>query len=66
MHAETVVALISIGFGVIIAVTVPWMTFRLALRQDQARWLREQRAELYVDLLTEAHAETQWLEYELA
>jgi hypothetical protein len=66
MHAETVVALISAALAVIIAVTVPWMTFRLALRQDQARWLRGQRAELYVDLLTEAYAEMQYLEYELA
>ncbi len=66
MHAETVVALVAAGLAAIIAVSVPWMTFRLALRQDQARWLREQRAELYVDLLTEAYAESKWLEYDLA
>jgi hypothetical protein len=41
----------------IVAAVVPWVTFRLALRQDQVRWLRERRAEVYVDLLTEAHAE---------
>src|SRR5215469_1597465 len=46
--------------------TVPWITFRLALRQDQIRWLREQRAQLYVDLLAEAHAEQKWLQYALA
>jgi hypothetical protein len=57
MHADTVVALVSIVVAGIIAVSVPWMTFRLALRQDQSRWLREQRAQLYADLLTEAHAE---------
>jgi hypothetical protein len=66
MHAETVVALVSAVLAVIIAISVPWMTFRLALRQDQARWLREQRAQLYADLLTEAYAETQYLEYEMA
>jgi hypothetical protein len=52
MHAETVIALISTGLAAIIAVVVPWVAFRLALRQDRARWLREQRAQLYVDMLT--------------
>src|ERR1700750_1672316 len=62
MHAETVIALISTGLAAIIAVVVPWMAFRLALRQDQARWLREQRAQLYVDMLTEAYAEQQYFQ----
>lgn len=30
------------------------------------RWLRERCAELYVDLLTEAVAEREWLQYALA
>jgi hypothetical protein len=63
MHADTVIALISVCFAVIIAVVVPWLTFRLALRQDQARWLREQRAQLYADMLTEAYAEKEYLQY---
>jgi hypothetical protein len=66
MEAETVIALLSAGLAAIVAVSVPWMTFRLALRQDQVRWLREQRAQLYVDLLTEAYAEQQYFEYEIA
>jgi hypothetical protein len=66
MHAETVVALIAAGLAAIIAVVVPWVTFRLALRQDQARWLREQLAQLYVDLLTEAHAEQEYFHYAMA
>ncbi|HEV8275456.1 MAG TPA: hypothetical protein VGQ26_07140 [Streptosporangiaceae bacterium] len=66
MHADTIVALVSAGLAVIIAVWVPWLTFRLALRQDQARWLREQRAQLYADLLTEAYAEKEHLEYTMA
>jgi hypothetical protein len=33
------------------------MTYRLILRQDAIRWLRERRAQFYVDLRTEAHAE---------
>lgn len=66
MHAETVIALISTGLAAIIAVVVPWMAFRLALSQDRARWLREQRAQLYVDLLTEAHAEQEYFHYAMA
>jgi hypothetical protein len=66
MKPETVVALLSAGVAAIIAVSVPWMTFRLALRQDQVRWLREQRAQLYADLLTEAYAEQQYFDYQIA
>lgn len=66
MDAGTVVALVSTGVAAVIAVVVPGMTFRFALRQDAARWLREQRAQLYVDMLTEAQAEQTWLEYTLA
>jgi hypothetical protein len=66
MHADTVVALVAALLAAIIAVVVPWVTFRLALRQDQARWLREQRAQLYVDMLTEAYAEQKYLEYAIA
>lgn len=57
------VAIGSAIIAAIIAITVPWFTFRLALRQDQQRWLREQRTELYVDVLTEAYAEEHYLQY---
>jgi hypothetical protein len=50
---------------VVVAVVVPWLTFRYALRQDQRRWVRDQRAQVYVDLLVEASAENEWLMYEL-
>jgi hypothetical protein len=66
MTAATVVALVSAVLATIIALIVPLVTFRLALRQDEMRWLRERRAELYVDLLTEAVAERERLEYALA
>lgn len=66
MHADTIVALIAVITAVITAVIVPWMTFRLALRQDQARWLREQRTQLYVDMLTEAYAEQKYIEWATA
>jgi hypothetical protein len=57
------IGLASIVVATLIAVVIPWFTFRLALRQDHTRWLLERRAELYVDLLTEAYAEQQWLEF---
>jgi hypothetical protein len=66
MSAEAVIALVASGLAAIIAVVVPHMTFRLALRQDQARWLRDRRADTYVDLLTEAHAERQYFEHVIA
>jgi hypothetical protein len=39
------------------------MAYRLTLRQDEIRWLRERRAQIYVDLLTEAHAEQAYLAF---
>jgi hypothetical protein len=63
MKPETIVALVSAGLAATVAVVVPWVSFHLALRQDHIRWLREQRAKVYVDMLTEAYAEQQWLEH---
>jgi hypothetical protein len=58
---EIWVAVISIGGAVFVAVVGFW----LALRQDERRWLREKRADLYIDLLAEAHAEHTWITGEL-
>ena len=66
MDSASIIALASTGVAALIAICVPYMTFRFALRQDQARWLRDQRAALYVDLLTEAYAEERYIEYALA
>lgn len=66
MDAATALPLVSTIVAAVIALTVPALTFRFALRQDRLRWLREQRAQLYIDLLTEAVAEGQWLEYAMA
>jgi hypothetical protein len=66
MDAATAVGMVSTVVAAVIAVTVPFMAFRLALRQDSARWLREQRAQLYVDLLAEAHAEQEYLKWAMA
>jgi hypothetical protein len=66
VETSTALALLSAGIAAIIAIVVPWLAFHLALRQDHTRWLREQRAEVCVDLLTEAYAEQQWLEFDMA
>ena len=63
MHVDTVVTLVAACLALVAAVLIPYATFRFALRQDQAQWLRDQRSALYVDLLMEAHAEQQWFEY---
>lgn len=57
------VAIASLIVSVVVAVTVPLVSYRLALRQEHTRWLREQRTQVYIDLLTEAYAEQQWEEY---
>lgn len=61
MDAAAAVAIGAAVLAAIVAVLVPWFTFRLALRQDHQRWLREQRTALYVDLLAEAHAEARYI-----
>lgn len=66
MDAGTWVALFAALLATVVAVVVPWATFRFAMRQDHVRWVREQRAELYVDMLTEAYAEQEWLKLETA
>ncbi len=64
--SQTALTLVPSAIAVTVAVLVPWFTFRLALRQDRDRRLHDQRAHLYVDLLTEAYAETRQFEYEIA
>lgn len=51
---------------VLVAIVVPWLTFRYALRKEQRQWSREQRAQVYVDLLVEASAELDWLKSKIA
>jgi hypothetical protein len=64
--SATAVAIGSVVVTAIIALIVPWLAFRWALRQDHDRWLREQRSALYVDMLTEAHAESRYIEHAVA
>jgi len=44
-----------------VATAVPCMAYRLTLRRDAIRWLRQRRAQLYVDMLMQAHAEQFYL-----
>jgi hypothetical protein len=66
MSSDSAVALAAAILAAAIGISVPWFTFHLALWQDKIRWLREQRSQLYVDLLTEAHAERAWRQYATA
>jgi hypothetical protein len=50
----------------VVAIVVPWLAFRYALLREQRQWSREQRAQIYVDLLVEASAEQDWLRHTLA
>ena len=43
-----------------VALIVPVLAYQFALRQENRRWLREQRAALYLDLLVEIDAEQDW------
>ena len=65
MEASNVVALVAAGLAAIVAVWVPWLAFRFALRQERAQWLHEQRAQLYTEMLTEAFAVQHWFVYRL-
>lgn len=66
MSQQTTLTLVPSAIAVIVAVAVPWFTFRLALTQDGLRRLHDQRAQLYVDLLTEAFAEQKYFDYDIA
>src|SRR5262245_63576236 len=51
--------------GIVVAVVaVPGVGFWLTLRQDSVRWYREKRADCYIDLLVEANAEREHMQYE--
>jgi hypothetical protein len=41
----------------VVAVTVPLVTFRMTLRLEKLKWVRDQRAKLYAELIANAIAE---------
>ncbi|MBK3630313.1 hypothetical protein JHN59_37070 [Streptomyces sp. MBT49] len=66
MSTEDLTVLTAAVLAAAVAIVVPWLAFRYALRQEHARWLREQRATLYADLLVEALAEQEWCQYAMS
>ena len=57
MEPETIAALL---ISIVVVPFAAWTAYQFGVRQDRQKWLREQRAELYVDLLVEGYAEKQW------
>ncbi|MFF3312989.1 hypothetical protein [Streptomyces sp. NPDC002952] len=51
MSTEDLTVLAAAVLAAVVAIAVPWLAFRYALRQEHARWLREQRSVLYADML---------------
>lgn len=47
----------------VVAIVVPWLAFRYALRLDQRRWIRDQRSQAYIDLIMEVTAERDWFRH---
>lgn len=60
MDTANALALASAVLATLVAICVSWLAFRFALRQEQVRWLREQRTQLYVELLAEANSQVSW------
>jgi hypothetical protein len=54
-------SILAVVGPLVVAIVVPWLAFRYALLREQRQWSREQRAQVYVDLLIEASAEHDWL-----
>jgi hypothetical protein len=66
VDVQTGLALILSAVAVGAALVVPSTSFRYARQQDELRRLWDRRADLYVDLLTEAMAEQKWFEWDIA
>lgn len=63
---QILLTLVPRAIAVIVAIFVPWFTFRFALQQSRIDRLHDQRAQLYVDILTEARAEHEYFEFDIA
>ena len=57
MEASDWVPVVAVA---VTAIVTTWQAYRFSIRQDDRRWARAQRAELYIDLLVEARAEADW------
>ncbi|WP_328344738.1 hypothetical protein [Micromonospora sp. NBC_00421] len=55
--------LVTLGVALLAAATAVWVptwTFKRTLELEHVKWMRDQRSQLYIDMLTEAYAEKQW------
>jgi hypothetical protein len=60
VHTESIIALSTALFAAVVAVVVPVWTFNRTLELERVKWVRDQCANLYIDILAEAYAEKQW------
>lgn len=60
MDASDWITLAAIAATVLTAVLTTRQAYRFSIRQDDRRWARAQRADLYIDLLVEGRAEADW------
>jgi hypothetical protein len=66
MNPQTVVSLAAAIIAAVVAITVPRWTFKRTVEHDRSKWVRDKRAELYVDMVAEAYAEHQWFTEQMA
>ena len=62
MDAEVAIPIVGLIVSACVAVGVPYLTFSHSRKLERVRLLGVERFRLYVDALTEAHAEMTWLE----
>jgi hypothetical protein len=60
MDLGNITALGSALLAAVVAIVVPVWTFKRTLELERMKWVRDQRAQLYIDILAEAYAEKQW------
>lgn len=60
VDVENIIAFGAALLAAVVAVVVPVWTFKRTLELESIKWVRDQRAQLYIDMLAEAYAEKQW------
>ncbi|SCL36292.1 hypothetical protein GA0070624_5513 [Micromonospora rhizosphaerae] len=60
VDAGEFIALGAALLAAVVAIAVPVWTFKRTLELERIKWVRDQRAQLYIDILAEAYAEKQW------
>lgn len=60
VDVANIIALAAALLAAVVAVAVPVWTFKRTLELERIKWVRDQRAQLYIDMLAEAYAQQQW------